>query len=77
MSRHLYSVSADALADRSAGEEEVAATVVDEGDKGGSADGLETDDAGRVYITNWEHNAIMRRLPDGTFETFVHDPRLL
>jgi hypothetical protein len=77
MSRHLYSVSADALADRSVGEEEVAATVVDEGDKGGSADGLETDDAGRVYITNWEHNAIMRRLPDGTFETLVHDPRLL
>ncbi|WP_329429950.1 major royal jelly family protein [Streptosporangium sp. NBC_01495] len=77
MSRHLYSVSADVLADRSVSEEEVAATVVDEGDKGGSADGLETDDAGRVYITNWEHNAIMRRLPDGTFETFVHAPRLL
>ncbi|NMH98366.1 L-dopachrome tautomerase-related protein [Pseudonocardia acidicola] len=76
-SRRWYSVSAGALADRSVPDEEVAATVLAEGDKGGLSDGLETDDSGRIYLTNCEHNAIMQRLPDGTLETFVHDPRLL
>jgi sugar lactone lactonase YvrE len=76
-SRHWYSVSTDALVDRSVGDPEVAATVVDEGNKGGGSDGLETDDQGRFYVTDYEHNAILRRLPDGTFETVAHDPRLL
>jgi len=76
-SRRWYSVDAAALADRSVSDAEVAATVIDEGDKGGAADGLETDDKGRIYLTNGEHNGILRRLPDGTFETLVHDPRLL
>jgi len=76
-SRKWFSVSADALADRSQSDEAVAATVVDEGDKGGASDGLETDDAGRIYLTSGEHNAILRRLSDGSFETLVHDPRLL
>lgn len=76
-SRRWYSVDAAALADRSVSDDEVAATVVDEGDKGGLSDGLETDDRGRLYLTSGEHNAILRRLPDGTFETLVHDPRLL
>ena len=77
VSRRWYSVSADALADRGVSDDEVASTVVDEGDKGGLSDGLESDDAGRIYLTDGEHNAILRRLPDGTFETVVHDPRLL
>src|SRR3954447_19129649 len=76
-SRRLYSVSVDALVDRSLDDEAVAATVVDEGDKGSGADGLETDDQGRIYITAYEHNAILRRRPDGQYETLVHDPRLL
>jgi sugar lactone lactonase YvrE len=76
-SRRWYSVDAAALADRSVSDDEVAATVVDEGDKGGASDGLETDDRGRLYLTSGEHNAILRRLTDGTFETLVHDPRLL
>jgi sugar lactone lactonase YvrE len=76
-SRRWYSVSAEALADREVSDADVAATVVDEGDKGGAGDGLETDDLGRLYLTNGEHNAILRRLPDGAFETLVHDPRLL
>jgi sugar lactone lactonase YvrE len=76
-SRHWYSVPAAALADRAVGDDEVAATVVDEGDKGGASDGLASDDAGRLYATDVEHNAVRRRLPDGTFETVVHDPRLL
>jgi sugar lactone lactonase YvrE len=76
-SRRWYSVATDALADRSRSEEQVAATVVDEGDKGGGSDGLESDDAGRLYLTSYEHNAVLRRRPDGEYETVVHDAQLL
>jgi sugar lactone lactonase YvrE len=51
--------------------------VKDEGDKGGAADGLESDEAGHLYATNYEHNAVLRRSPDGVWETVVHDPCLL
>jgi sugar lactone lactonase YvrE len=73
MSRRWYSVATDALADRAGPDPE----VTDEGDRGGASDGLETDDAGRLYTTNYEHDAVLRRLPDGQYETVVHDPRLL
>ncbi|WBB68061.1 L-dopachrome tautomerase-related protein [Micromonospora sp. WMMD812] len=77
MSRRWHSVATDALADASMPEEEVSDTVIDEGDKGTGSDGLESDDAGRLYLTAYEHNAVLRRLPDGQFETLLHDPRLL
>ncbi|WP_428966055.1 L-dopachrome tautomerase-related protein [Micromonospora fluostatini] len=76
-SRRWYSVATDALADPRVSADEVAATVVDEGDKGGGSDGLETDDAGRLYLTSYEHNAVLRRRTDNEYETVVHDPRLL
>jgi sugar lactone lactonase YvrE len=38
---------------------------------------LEADAQGRVYVTLYEHNAIARRYPNGTYETLVHDPRVL
>lgn len=76
-SRQLYSVDIDALVERSLDDGAVAATVVDEGDKGGGADGLETDAAGYIYATNYENNAILRRRPDKEWEPVVHDPRLL
>lgn len=76
VSRRLYSVSVDALVDGRADDASVAATVLDHGEKGPS-DGLESDDKGRVYATNYEQNAVLRRLPDGTTETLVHDPRAL
>jgi sugar lactone lactonase YvrE len=76
-SRRLYSVSVDALADRSLSAEAVARTVRDHGDKGSGSDGLESDADGGVYLTAYEHNAIHRRRPDGTLDTVVHDPRLL
>ncbi|WNB87273.1 L-dopachrome tautomerase-related protein [Cellulomonas sp. ATA003] len=76
-SRRWWSVSVDALADREADDATVAATLRDEGDKGTGSDGLETDDAGRLYLTSYEHDAVLRRLPDGTYETVAHDPRLL
>ena len=44
---------------------------------GGASDGLESDAAGYIYSTNYEHNAILRRGPDGKWETVTHDHRLL
>ncbi|MGW4462002.1 L-dopachrome tautomerase-related protein [Micromonospora sp. NPDC004704] len=76
-SRRLHSVSVDALVDRGLDDAEVAATVTDEGDKGSASDGLESDDAGRIYLTAYEQNAILRRHPDGRLETVARDPRLL
>ena len=76
-SRRWFSVSVDALCDREVDDETVGGTVVDEGDKGGGADGLQTDSRGIFYATNYEHNAITRRLPSGELQTLVHDPRLL
>ena len=76
-SRHLYSVSIDALADPSRSDAEVAATVKNLGEKGGAGDGLESDAQGRVYLSDYEHDAIHRRKLDGDIETLVHDPRVL
>jgi len=75
-SRRLYSVPTDVLADRKVPESQAEGAVEDMGDKG-VADGMGEDAAGNVYTTNWEQNAILRRKPDGTFETVLHDPRLL
>jgi sugar lactone lactonase YvrE len=76
-SRKLFSVSTEALSDRSVDDPYVSKTVKDEGDKGGASDGLESDAEGRIYATNYEHNAIMRRNPNGEWETIVHDSSLL
>lgn len=73
-SRRLYSVSVSALADERLTDAQVAATVEDLGDKGTAADGLESDDKGRIYVTSYEHQGILRRRPDGIYETIVHDP---
>ena len=75
-SRKLYSVDTNALSDQSLKEQEVGATVIDEGDRGGASDGLESDSAGNIYSTNYEHNAILRRSPDKRWETLTHEPRL-
>jgi hypothetical protein len=76
-SRRLYSVSVDALCGRALDDAAVADTVIDEGDKGTGSDGLETDDAGNLYLTAYEHDAVLRRRPGGGYEALVHDPRLL
>ncbi|MGA7370314.1 MAG: hypothetical protein WBX01_14395 [Nitrososphaeraceae archaeon] len=52
-------------------------TVINEGDKGGASDGLESDAAGNIYATNYEHNAILQRSAGRRWKTIVHDPRLL
>lgn len=76
-SRRLFSVSTHALVDRSMNEQTVGGTVIDEGDKGGASDGLESDASGRIYATNYEHNSIMRRDVDGNWETVIYHPCLL
>ena len=63
-SHHLYRVSTTALAYSIESEEKVAATVVNLGDKGFAADGIEADTAGKAYLTDYEHNAAKRRLPE-------------
>lgn len=75
-SRRLYSVSTDALIDERMSETQVAQTIVEHGEKG-AAGGIESDSLNRIYLTNNEHNAILRRLPNGSFETLVYDPRVL
>ncbi len=76
-SRQLYRVSTDALADENAQDEEVAKTVESLGDRGFASDGLESDDKGRLYLSDYEHNAVLRRGTDGNYETLVYDPRVL
>jgi sugar lactone lactonase YvrE len=75
-SRRLWSVAVEALMDRESDAAAVAG-VIDEGDKGSTGDGMETDAKGRIYITAGERNSVDRLLPDGSWETVVHDPRLL
>ena len=76
-SRQLYSVSVKALIDRGSDESAVAKTITNEGNKGGGADGLESDSEGCIYATSYEHNAIVRRRVDGQYETVAHDARML
>lgn len=75
-SRHLYSVPTRLLRDASVSEKALAAAVQDLGEKGAS-DGLEADANGAVYASDYEHNGIRKRLADGTWQTIVHDPRVL
>lgn len=75
-SRRLYSIPTQALADQSLSEQALADRVRDEGEKG-TADGLCFDQHGRLYTTNFEHDCILRRDPDGTISMAVRDARIL
>jgi sugar lactone lactonase YvrE len=75
-SRHLYSIPTSLLLDRSVDDETVAHAVVDLGEKGAS-DGLESDDKGRIYAGDYEHNSIRQRQTEGVWKTIAHDPRIL
>jgi len=74
---HLYRVSTDALADPAMADADVAATVEDLGDLGFASDGLLGDTAGRLYLTDYEHNQIHRRDRDGKLETIASDDAML
>ena len=75
-SRHLFAVPTEMLRDASVSEAQLNAAVKDLGEKGAS-DGLESDANGAVYAGDYEHNGIRKRLADGSWQTIVHDPRVL
>ncbi|WP_211281010.1 SMP-30/gluconolactonase/LRE family protein [Mycobacterium sherrisii] len=75
-SRRLYSVSTQALRDRGIPEDRVAETIFDHGDKGAS-DGLESDTDGNLYVTAYEHSAVLKKAADGRWTTLLHGPKLL
>ncbi|MDQ0564080.1 sugar lactone lactonase YvrE [Rhizobium mesoamericanum] len=68
--RHLYAVPTAALLDQNVSEKQLAAKVKDFGLKGAS-DGLETDDKGRIYGGDYEHDSI-RVLDKGKWSTLIH-----
>lgn len=74
---HLYSVSARALADSSVSDADVGSTVKDFGDLGFASDGLEADGEGRLYLTDYENQAIRYLRPGETPATLVTDPRMI
>jgi sugar lactone lactonase YvrE len=76
-SRHLHRVPTDSLLDEKTSDSDVGKTVEDLGDRGFASDGLESDEKGRIYLTDYEHNAILRRTTDGQYETVAHDKRML
>jgi sugar lactone lactonase YvrE len=75
-SRALYSIPTAVLSDFDTSEATLAAAVSDLGEKG-FADGMASDAQGRLYITDGEHDAILRRWPDGHLDTVVRDPRIV
>lgn len=75
-SRHLYSVATKLLRDPSVTEQQLIEAVKDLGEKGPS-DGLEADSEGAIYAGDYEDNSIRKRLADGSWQTVVHDPRIL
>lgn len=75
--RRLYSVSVDALEDKSLSDQRTAATIVDYSDRGFASDGLESDAEGFVYLTNYEDNAVVRWQPGRRHHTLVHHPTML
>ncbi|HSV13118.1 MAG TPA: L-dopachrome tautomerase-related protein [Tepidisphaeraceae bacterium] len=76
-SHHLYSVSTDALADQNKSDNDVAAAVNDLGDRGFASDGLLCDASGKLYLTDFEHNAIRTRDTNGSYGVLVSDARLI
>ncbi|UMM08905.1 major royal jelly family protein [Gluconobacter frateurii] len=75
-SRRLYSLPVALLADPMTDDAKLEAAIRDEGEKG-VADGLDFDSHDRLYTTNYEHDCILRRDPDGSFKLMLRDPRIL
>ncbi|HEV7301367.1 MAG TPA: L-dopachrome tautomerase-related protein [Tepidisphaeraceae bacterium] len=77
-SREWYAVSTDVLADPKASAAQVSAAVREMPVRDFASDGLETDAWGRVYLTDYENNAIRRYTPGSpVFEVIASSPRLI
>ncbi|USK61786.1 major royal jelly family protein [Peribacillus asahii] len=75
-SRHLFSISTEALRDRTIPDMDLPYHVEYWGEKGAS-DGMITDAKGTVYAGDYENNSIRKIFPNGIMETIAHDPRIL
>lgn len=75
-SRHLYSISTEALRDRTIPDTDLLYQVEYWGEKGAS-DGMITGVKGTIYAGDYENNSIRKILPNGIMETIAHDPRIL
>ncbi|WP_428938227.1 L-dopachrome tautomerase-related protein [Fontivita pretiosa] len=76
-SRRLHSVSLSALADPNLPDEQVAQTIKDLGPRDFASDGLDCAADGTLYLTDYEHNAIRKRLADGRYQIVAQDPRMI
>lgn len=75
-SRHLFSISTEALRDRTIPDMDLQNHVMYWGEKGAS-DGMITDAKGNVYAGDYENNSIRKIMPNGSMNTIAHDPRIL
>ncbi|OON61308.1 gluconolaconase [Massilia sp. KIM] len=75
-SRRGYAVPTALLRDPAVSEAELSKAVRDLGEKGAS-DGLETDAAGKLYATDYEHNAIRALGSDGAWRIIAQHPEML
>jgi sugar lactone lactonase YvrE len=75
-SRHLYSISTEALRDRRIPDADLSYHVEYWGEKGAS-DGMITDAKGAIYAGDYGNNSIRKIWPNGRMETLAHDPRIL
>ena len=77
-SRHLYSVSTEALINRTIPEVNLQKLVIDHGQVAGASDGLEADSSGGIYLTDYEHNAIHRFTGSvSTLKTLMYSPQAI
>lgn len=74
--RTLYAVPTALLRDPAASDAQIAKAVKNLGKKGAS-DGLEADAAGNVYGGDYEHNAIRKLAPNGSWTTIAQGPDIL
>ena len=78
VSRELYSVPTDLLADPMMDEQKIKQAVKKVATKPSGNDGILCDQQGRVYSTDFEDSAIRRTNPaDGSVQTVAQDDRLL
>ncbi len=73
--RGLYSISTDSLSDFTLLESVLEKVVRNEGDRP-ACDGLAEDKIGNIYFSAYEQMALVKRTPDGQFETLTQNPLL-
>jgi sugar lactone lactonase YvrE len=73
--RKLYSLPADVLSNFETSDYEIEKAITFEGERP-ACDGLAEDTAGNIYFGSFEQLGLVKRKPDGSFETLVNDDRL-